>query len=561
MKLELIFQQKRIQFNTILVLYFFINWIFSYSENASLNGWLSLIMLFVLVSDYILYKSNIKGSIKALVTLHLLQFVPVIFGIYLSAQLSFNAFFFLLGLMIIELYIILPYEERHLKTRVAIVSYCALLISTLVITLNTHSVFEILLNISFILLSLYFFISLFDEFKDALVTKLILQTRLFKESLATNEELKNTQTRFKLTHEELAKQKYELEVANVLLNKMSSEIYTQNELLRYISSILDITELLDVVNDAILGTIGVDTCSLVLFDEREEKFLYNVKSNFPGNHLNKLIESVESGALEKYFATGKIHLNNRVILTDYDFLSHRPVGSIAIIPLLRDYVTYGLIIAEHVNTDMFTENNIQFFTGISTQITIAINNANIYALMEDMAIKDGLTGIYNRKYLQDYLPSLLTLKSSFAQPILNGIAVALFDIDKFKSVNDRYGHIFGDEAIKMIARKALKYAKSYGGTAVRYGGEEFVLVFPNQSMEQCNQIIQQLHNEIKEEELLCSERDEVVKINVSIGISHYPTIATSINDLLSRADNAMYYSKQNGRGQITLDKTNLDKCI
>jgi diguanylate cyclase (GGDEF)-like protein len=393
-------------------------------------------------------------------------------------------------------------------------------------------------------------------FKDELEMKLNFQTRLFNEVTTTNEELRKSQKKSKLNHEQLAKQKYDLEVANELLNKMTSEIYTQNELLRYLSSVLDINELLEVVNDAILGTIGVDTCSLVLYNEQNEEFLYNVKSNFPGNHFQKLTEKVEAGALQKYFDSDKIHLNNRVILSDYEFINDRPVGSIAIIPLLRDSVTYGLIIAEHVNTDIFTENNLQFFTGISTQITIAINNANMYALMEEMAIKDGLTGIYNRKYLQDYLASLISPNNTKGQgtyQVTQEIAAALFDIDKFKTVNDRYGHLFGDEAIKMIASKASKYAKMHDGLAARYGGEEFVLIFPNSSLEKCYEIIQMFHKEIVDEVIYCQEKDESVKINVSIGISHYPSIANSTSDLLLRADNAMYYSKQNGRGRITCD--------
>lgn len=336
---------------------------------------------------------------------------------------------------------------------------------------------------------------------------------------------------------------------------MTAEIFTQNELLRYISSVLDIRELLEVVSDAIVGTIGVDTCSVILFDERNEEYLYSVKSNHPGNHLNDLKEKVEKGCLQTYFEDDKIHLNNRVVTKKYPFIGNRPVGSLAIIPLLRDALTYGLIIAEHSNIDMFTESNLQFFTGIATQITIAINNANMYALMEDMAIKDGLTGIFNRKYLQDNIEQYVQKADKDGSCLV----VALFDIDKFKTVNDRYGHMFGDEAIKFTAAVTMHIAKKYGGMAFRYGGEEFVLLLPGTSMEDAALIVAELHQNIKDEPLF--HEDKEVHINVSIGISSYPELASSGEKLLLRADNAMYYSKEHGRGRITIDSSTLEKVV
>lgn len=549
MKTQLSIQQKLIPFNLILVTYFFFNWILQFGEDTFMHMQLIVIMVLILASNGLFYVSKYKKSIRAYLNLRLLHLVFALYGIYLNVGHVFNAYFVILVFIVFEMYIVIPYEEKNLKKSVVLISFSAMIIASLLVTLDTPSVTLFVLNTGFVFVCIYFFYLIFDEFKYDLLSKLDLQTRLFKEAANTNEELRLSQNKFKLTHEELAKQKNELEIANTLLNKMTSEIYTQNELLRYISSVLDINELLEVVNDAILGTIGVDTCSLVLYNERNEEYLYNVKSNFPGNHLDQLIRCVEAGTLQPYFDSGKVHLNNRVILHDYTFIVNRPVGSIAIIPLIRDQITYGLLIAEHVNTDIFTDNNIQFFTGISTQITIAINNANIYAMVEDMAVKDGLTGIYNRKYLQDYLTATVSKEPHQSR----GIAVSLIDIDKFKNINDSYGHLFGDEAIKLVASIVEKYAKKNRGLAVRYGGEEFVLVFVGMDVETCASTIRQLHEEIKSQTLECVDKNETVRLNVSIGISHYPSLAKTTEELLLRADNAMYYSKEHGRGKITVD--------
>lgn len=553
MKTQISIQQKLIPFNIILVTYFFFNWILQYEQNTIKHIQLIVIMSLLLASNSLFYISKLRGSLKAYIYLKCFQMIPVLYGVYLNNNHVFNTYFIILVFIVFEMYIITPFDDKTIKNGVMIVSFSALIIGSLLVIVEYDSLILLALNTSFIFICIYFFYLVFDEFRTELFNKLSLQTRLFKEAANTNEELRKSQNKFKLTHDELAKQKNELEVANNLLNKMTAEIYTQNELLGYISSVLDINELLEVVNDAIIGTIGVDTCSIVLYNERNEEFLYNIKSNFPGNHLTCLKESVEAGELQIYFDSGKVHLNNRILLHDYSFISNRPVGSIAIIPLLRDYVTYGLLIAEHVNTDIFTENNIQFFTGISTQITIAINNANIYAMVEEMAIRDGLTGLYNRKYLQDYLSDQISKKKDN----FSGISVALFDIDKFKGINDQYGHLFGDEAIKMIAALAEKYAKKNHGIAARYGGEEFVLVFSDMDQNDCLHIMQALHNEIKAQTLICESKNESVQLNVSIGISHHPSLAHNSDELLLRSDNAMYYSKEHGRGRITMDSTDL----
>ncbi len=382
---------------------------------------------------------------------------------------------------------------------------------------------------------------------------------MYRKSEAQNEELRLSQERFKLIHDEMAKQKYDLERANERLNRITGEIYIQNELLRYISTALDIRELIELVTDAIIGTTGVDTCSLVLFDERSEKYYYKMESNHEGNYLRQLIEDVEQGRLKEYFENHRVLLDNNVEKDAYEFIHTRPVGSLAIIPLIRDTIVYGLLIAEHSSKNMFTDANIQFFTGISTQITIAINNANLYAQMEELAVKDGLTCIYNRKYFIDHIEELIQEADQKNQPL----SVALFDIDHFKSVNDKYGHLFGDEAIKLCASITDRLAREYDGLAVRYGGEEFVLVLPNKSSAEAEKIVRQLHKNIKESMLLYEGKEHVeeVYIDISIGVSSYPEIAKNSQKLLTRADNAMYYSKKHGRGRVTIDSSDLDKVI
>ena len=128
----------------------------------------------------------------------------------------------------------------------------------------------------------------------------------------------------------------------------------------------------------------------------------------------------------------------------------------------------------------------------------------------------------------------------------------LFDIDKFKRINDTYGHLVGDEVIKKIASiTAHAIEETELGFICRYGGEEFVIALPDMSVEQALPIIQKLHTEIATTAV--EAYGHVVTMNVSIGVSAYPELCDDVNQLIKRADWSMYYAKEHGRGQIKVD--------
>ena len=132
------------------------------------------------------------------------------------------------------------------------------------------------------------------------------------------------------------------------------------------------------------------------------------------------------------------------------------------------------------------------------------------------------------------------------------LTVALFDIDKFKRINDTYGHLVGDEVIKKIASiTAHAIEETELGFICRYGGEEFVIALPDMSVEQALPIIQKLHTEIATTAV--EAYGHVVTMNVSIGVSAYPELCDDVNQLIKRADWSMYYAKEHGRGQIKVD--------
>lgn len=423
-------------------------------------------------------------------------------------------------------------ETPNKKRQMLLLSYVPILVSVVTFLINEKSfhALHILFWIQFSII-LYGIYKIIDYNNDEMIKKIADQTQLWEKSQCDNQELLETQK---------------------TLNQITSEMYIQNELLRYISSTLELEQLMNLVTDSIIGAIGVDTCSLIIHNADSEQYYFKTKSNYPVDIESQLKDALGKGILNPYLTEKTSHIDSFVKVSEYPFISDRPVGSLIIIPLVRNEHIYGLLISEHASTGFFGENNLQFFQSIATQINIAVNNASIYTKMEEMATKDGLTGLYNRRHLQKKLQDLFAISKENK----DNISVILFDIDKFKNVNDTYGHLFGDEAIKMVSKIAKKYANSNGGFAGRYGGEEFVIVFPKIGLDEAVTIIQEMHEEIKKEPLYYN-KDRLVYVNISIGITTYPDFGTDAEDLLNRADNAMYYSKGHGRGRITVDAVNL----
>ena len=139
------------------------------------------------------------------------------------------------------------------------------------------------------------------------------------------------------------------------------------------------------------------------------------------------------------------------------------------------------------------------------------------------------------------------------------LSTALFDIDFFKKINDTYGHLFGDQVIKTIATLANQIAKENDAIAARYGGEEFVIIFPNKDLEEAYPAVVKLHAGVKELGLI--HNGKPVNVNVSVGFTSYPKTCKDPRELLNRADWSMYYSKQHGRDQITIDSEEIQKAV
>lgn len=386
--------------------------------------------------------------------------------------------------------------------------------------------------------------------------KMFAQTRLIERINETNEELRIHQEKVKSTNELLGVQKIKLESAYNKINNVNEEMRIQNDILKYISSSLEIEKLMSVITESIINRIGVDVCAIVLKPGvcNSDNVMYKVEGKLGNEFMHHLSACIEKNCFDELVADSKTFVDNYVGENIYTFAASGELGSILIVPLMKQEEQIGCLFVGQKKYDFFVENT-GFFQGIVSQFIIALNNASLYQEMQSMAILDGLTGIYNRRYLTKLFNQYMYDSINSGMPL----STALFDIDFFKKINDTYGHLFGDEVIKTIAALANQIAKENDAIAARYGGEEFVIIFPNKNLEEAYPAVVKLHAGVKELGLI--HNGKPINVNVSVGFTSYPKTCKDPRELLNRADWSMYYSKQHGRDQITIDSEEIQKAV
>ncbi len=162
-----------------------------------------------------------------------------------------------------------------------------------------------------------------------------------------------------------------------------------------------------------------------------------------------------------------------------------------------------------------------------------------------LALTDGLTGLYNRRYLTVHLDGLLARRAEGAM----GPALLLLDIDWFKRVNDTHGHAAGDEVLRAVTARVARHVRSFDLFA-RYGGEEFVVVLPETDQRVAEQVAERLRMVVAENPICLGPPPVELEITISIGLAVTESNDETSVSLLHRADAALYAAKAAGRNRV-----------
>ncbi|SLM28107.1 Serine/threonine protein kinase [Desulfamplus magnetovallimortis] len=254
------------------------------------------------------------------------------------------------------------------------------------------------------------------------------------------------------------------------------------------------------------------------------------------------------------------------------YFRQKIINSALTLPLMNSGRLKGILYLENnLLEDAFTRKHLQVLELLSTQIAISIENAGFYNELETMVSQrtselvnlneklqkankslkkissiDGLTQVFNRRYLDDTLEKEWKRHMRMQTPI----SLIMCDIDYFKQYNDYYGHLAGDECLRRIANSIVSSANRPGDVVARYGGEEFVLVLPETGAEGVRHIIKKIQKNIRELKILHKKSDVSSHVTLSFGAIHtIPQPGQQVQDGLNSADISLYNAKMQGRNR------------
>ena len=230
------------------------------------------------------------------------------------------------------------------------------------------------------------------------------------------------------------------------------------------------------------------------------------------------------------------------------FLGIFKTSELIIITLKTKEKVKGLIVADNLYTQKpIEENDIKIFTMLANQAALAIENSQLYEMIVYKSHTDSLTDLWNHGYFQEKLTYELERAKKPNQPL----SLVLIDIDNFKDLNDTYGHQFGDTILKELAM-ILKQSSRETDYVCRYGGEEFTLILPQTNKEKAYEIAERLRSRIEQYSFSPYTQPKNLKLTISLGVATYSVDAITKEELISKADKAMYIAKFSGKNKSCL---------
>ena len=213
------------------------------------------------------------------------------------------------------------------------------------------------------------------------------------------------------------------------------------------------------------------------------------------------------------------------------------------IPLILRGEVIGVLSVQAAQPNAYDSKQIRLVETIAQQTSIAMDNAKLFEKTQEMAITDSLTGLFNRRYYYVILDNEIERAKRYQSPL----SLIMIDIDHFKQVNDKFGHLAGDEVLQSVSEMSKKLLRQID-KMFRYGGEEFMIILPETKQEEALNVAERIRSTIAETAIKIKKGS--VKLTVSIGVSEYGENHTAPNEFIESVDRAMYDAKKAGRNCV-----------
>lgn len=315
------------------------------------------------------------------------------------------------------------------------------------------------------------------------------------------------------------------------------------------SNVLDLDELAEAMLKPITKAVNATQASLLLSNNEEftaeyterlvegEKPVYiSITKEAPV--INWLTENNRPISRDEIEITPELRgiINTDTILTQNDDLE-------LLVPVKSKGKLIGILALNRKESGgQYSSDDIDLVTTLAHEAAVGIENAQLYAHAKERAHIDELTGLYNHRYFHERLDEEIGRCSRFGDIF----SILFLDMDLFKTYNDVYGHLAGDELLREIGKSILGSIRGID-MAFRYGGDEFTVILPQASLDDAHSVAERIRKRVE------SEMDSKgVALTCSAGIASWPTDGVMREELLQAADAALYHSKEAGRNRITV---------
>ena len=314
------------------------------------------------------------------------------------------------------------------------------------------------------------------------------------------------------------------------------------EIGKLIGSELDPGILLARISELICQLISAKACSVMLLDADRKRLLARAAYGVRTERMQSLSFRIGEGVAGWVVERGDSALIADVT-SDPRFVvlpgNQTPIAAMLCVPLIARGERVGVVTATSERPAAFDADHLELVRFIARTIALDIENVRLHRV----AVTDPLTGAYNREFLVQRLPQEIAAAADHDRPL----SVALVDVDRFKSVNDDYGHNVGDVVLTEVARR-LRGAIRAGDLLVRYGGEELLAVLPRADAGRAWEVGERMRQRVSERAFDVGDGIALL-LRVSVGVAQWRT-GEHMPNLIDRADAAVYDAKDRGRNRV-----------
>lgn len=323
-----------------------------------------------------------------------------------------------------------------------------------------------------------------------------------------------------------------------------------NDVARKLTSALDKKEIVKVISEALSQIIESKDVKFTMLVKNEENNTFSsaVEEENTASVFGSHVKIHKKDPFDDWIEQNKYTLIIKNIDDDFRFKTLRrdwiKFKSMIAVPLIDNKNIIGILKFYSQRADVFDKEDARILNYLGDLCTTAVQNSLLYLKTKELAIRDGLTGLYMRRYFVERLDEEIKRSRELKEPL----SYLMIDIDHFKDCNDTHGHQFGDKVLKVLG-EFLKDSLRDVDIIGRYGGEEFAVLLPNTHKNGAVFVAERLRQAFEKLVIQVNE-SQGMKLTLSIGGIEFKD-GIKLLDMINMADKALYHSKQTGRNKVT----------